>query len=58
MGGAAVKPAPEGECDCHRIGSPPCDYCIAMNLWAHELLYGPEDDCELREDETDDYEED
>ncbi len=38
-----------GVCTCN--AQTQCDYCVEMTLWADELLYGPEDDCSLFEDE-------
>ena len=46
-----VQEAPVEECECDRIGSPPCDYCQAMTLWAHEVLYGRDDDDDPLEQE-------
>jgi hypothetical protein len=52
--GATGNEVPEGECTCPPLDGP-CDYCQAMNLWAHEVLYGAEDDCCLAADERDEW---
>lgn len=40
------NPLPDGACTCEEDAEEPCDYCQAMNLWAHRELYGDEDEIE------------
>jgi len=55
-----MRAAPAGECTCAGFREDLCPHCQEMNLWAHEVLYGAEDegDDEVGRDDDDGYDRD